>query len=269
MTAMPLDRAWPDLFTPAEADLLSSLQGPCATIPARQRILRCDSARTDMLYLTSGFVGRYRADRFGRRQLLGLQMPGDYIDLPAFTLGYLDHDLDAIGPAEVRSTPHERLQGLLTRSPLICEKLWRISLIDAAIHRYWIFRLGRLVGRARIANFFCETLLRLYSRELCTIDRYEVPLTQADLAESCGMTPIHANRMLAELREEGICTFAQGSVQIAKLPELFQTGQYCWDYLYLGPELDREIRERLDGTRATSVRTRLPLQAGTGLRRAV
>lgn len=86
-----------------------------------------------------------------------------------------------------------------------------------------------------MANFFCEMLLRLYSRGLCGIDRFHLPITQTDLAECCGMTPVHTNRMLAELRDQGVCTFSQGMA-----------------------ELDRELRARLSRPRG------LPLASGPG-----
>lgn len=265
MTAMTIDQAWRGVFTPAQAQTLSEIQGEPVVFPPRQRIARQDAARTEVLYLTSGFAGCYRADRFGRRQLVGLQIPGDYIDLPGLTLGTVDYELAAIDEVRVRGTPHARMQSLWTGAPVTVEKLWRILMIDAAIHRYWIFRLGRLAGRARVANFFCEMMLRLYSRGLCEIERFHLPINQTDLAECCGMTPVHANRMLAELREEGICTFSQNVVEVAKLPELFDVGQYSWNYLYLDPELDRELRDLLSGARVRMPpRTGVTLRTGTG-----
>ena len=94
--------------------------------------------------------------------------------------------------------------------------------------------------------------------EAGTFDGFDLPLTQTDLAEVSGMTPVHVSRMLSELREEGICAFAQGAVQILNLPALFQTGQYRWDHLYLGDDLDREIADKA-GMRATPKRTHVAL----------
>lgn len=250
MPAMTIEQAWPGVFTPAEAQLLAGIRSAPMALRSRQQIMRRDMALNSALYLSGGFVGIYRLDRLGRRQFLGLHLPGDYLDLPGFLLGRPDYNMDALGFATVQETPRERLQALESEAPAILAKLWRISMVEASISRYWIFRIGRLVGRARIANFLCEMLVRLYARGLCGMDGFDMPLAQIDLAEICGMTPVHASRMLAELRDEGICTFTQGAVQIAKLPELFQTGQYRWDYLYLGAELDQEIRERVAGSNA-------------------
>ena len=263
MAGMTLEGAWPAVFTQAEAELLEGIAGASVSFPSRKQILRTESATDSVLYLSAGFVGRYRCDRLGRRQFMGIQVPGDYLDLPGFFMGRLDANAEALGPVEVQAAPAERLRALESEAPAIAEKLWRISMIDAAISRHWVYRIGRLGGRARIASFFCEMLLRLYARGLCPLDRFELPLTQTDLAEANGMTSVHVNRLLGELRAEGICTFAQGIVEITNLPELFQTGQYRWDYLYLGADLTAEIQERLSSPRRGAIRTGMVPKSGT------
>lgn len=134
---------------------------------------------------------------------------------------------------------------LHAQAPDAFEKLWRISLIDASIHRYWVFRLGRQPGRARVANFFCEMLVRLYARGLCKIGRFKLPLTQTDLGEVCGMTAVHANRMLCELRDEGICTFVAGEVRVMKLAQMFRVAHFSADYLYLPIKVEQELAARI------------------------
>ncbi|MFC0341341.1 Crp/Fnr family transcriptional regulator [Paracoccus niistensis] len=244
MPEMTIERAWPAVFTPFQARLLSDIQSAPIALRPRQQISSGKTTGKGLLYLSSGLVGIYRLDRMGRRQFLSLNLPGDYVDLFGFLLGHWTGIKSAFGAATVKETSYERFQALDLQEIEINKQFWRISMIEASISRYWIFRIGRLVGRARIANFLCEMLVRLHARGLCSLDGFDVPLAQTDIAEICGMTPVHASRMLSELREDGICTFAQGSLRVMKLPALFQAGQYRWDYLYLGADLDREIRER-------------------------
>ena len=258
MTGMTLAQAWPTLFTPQDAQLLSGKQDLVVPFRPREQILRSGKVADRLLFISRGFVGNYRTDRFGRRQFLSIQVPGDFVDLPGFLLGHRDMDAEALGPVELCALSPEHLQSLEAEAPAVDRKLWRISMIDAASGWHWIFRLGRLGGRARVASFFCDMLVRLYARGLCTFDGFDLPLTQTDLAEVSGMTPVHVSRMLSELREEGICAFAQGAVQILNLPALFQTGQYRWDHLYLGDDLDREIADKT-GMRATPKRTHVAL----------
>lgn len=250
MADMSLERAYPGLFDHREANCLHALQGKPEAHGPRARIVECGQAQTRSLYLCRGFVGRTRMDRSGKRQFLALQIAGDFIDLQAFVLERLDHDIHAIGEVVVRPSPHASLRQLSATDSELMQKLWRVSLIDAAIHRYWIFRLGRLSGRARLANFFSEMLVRLYARGLGTLTRYHLPLTQTDIAEICGMTPVHANRLIGELRAEGTCDFLNGEVLVSDPAQLLRAGQFSWDYLFLHASLDEELRRLLKPQKA-------------------
>lgn len=248
MTGIALGRAYPGLMTSGEAQLLTSLMAPPCTTALRQRITRANQSRTEVYYLSKGFVGRYRADRLGRRQILAIQIPGDFFDLPTYVLGRLDHNVEALSPATVQSIPHATIGHLREAAPAIYDKLWHISLLDSAIHRYWVFRVGRLVGRARLANFFAEMFTRLYARGLCGRDGYDLPINQVELGEVCGMTAVHTNRMVGELRAEGLCSFRGAELRIHDLAGLFACGQFDWDYLFVENELNAEL-SALNGKR--------------------
>ena len=241
MTGIALDQAYPGLLASGEAQLLTSLMGPPRAVEMRQRITRRNQPQNDVLYLSEGFVGRYREDRLSRRQILAIQVPGDFFDLPSYALGRLDHDVEALCQGAVRAIPHATIGQLREAAPALYHKLWHISQLDAAIHRYWVFRVGRLVGRARLANFFSEIFTRLYARGLCGPDGFKLPINQSELGEVCGMTAVHINRMVGELRAEGICSFRGAEVRIDDLSGLFATGQFDWDYLFVQDELDAEL----------------------------
>jgi len=245
---MLLDRAYPDMFSAAEAQSLAGLMDKPLTVRARTRLVHAHEPLGKSLYLNSGMVGRYGTDRQGRRQFLGIQIPGDYFDLAAYLLPCLDHDIVALCEAEIAGTSHGKLDWLRDERPDLYRKLWKISLIDASIHRYWIFRMGRLAGKARIANFLTEMFVRLYARGLCGIDRYDLPLSQNELAEISGMTAVHVNRLLGELRLDGLCTMTEGVVTLANLPAMARVGHYSPEYLYLAPEITADLR-RLMGLR--------------------
>ncbi|MDO5705751.1 MAG: Crp/Fnr family transcriptional regulator [Paracoccus sp. (in: a-proteobacteria)] len=236
-----LHQAYPGLFTPVETGIFFARQLPPLRFGARQRVVRANEQVSQAVYLTDGYVGRYRTDQLGRRQFLALQIPGDFIDLPSYTLGHLDHDIDSFSTVTVRPLPHAAIRQLQENHPEYGNKLWRITLIDAAVQRYWVFRIGRLMGRARLANLFAEILVRHFARGLSGVDGCPLPINQTDLAEACGITPVHANRMMGELRAEGICDFAHGQLRVRHFERLVQVGQFEWDYLYLPPETDRAL----------------------------
>jgi CRP-like cAMP-binding protein len=237
---MLLNQAFPDIFSTADAQVMSSLLSSPTTAKVRARIVRANVMLHQSLYLTRGMVGRYSTDRHGRRQFVGVQIPGDYFDIASYQLGYMDHDIDALSDVEMRPTLHRQLDEICRQRPDLASKLWKVSLIDASVHRYWIYRLGRLPGKARIANFIIETFVRLHARGLCGTDGYDLPVSQSDLAEITGMTSVHVNRMLGELRLDGLCTVTNGVVKLGNLPALARVGHYSPDYLYLAPQtLDR------------------------------
>lgn len=242
---MLLDRAYPDIFSAADAALLAGFQGPPISVRSRTKIIRANVLLDQSLYLTHGMLGRYNMDRQGRRQFVGIQIAGDYFDLAAYLLGYLDHDVDTLSPCEMRATSYGQLDRIGEERPDLYRKLWKISMIDASVHRYWIFRLGRLAGKARIANFLTEMFVRLYARGMCGTDRYELPLSQNDLGEINGMTSVHVNRLLGELRLDGMCTLSDGIVHLGNLKGLARVGHYSPEYLCLAPEITADVRKLL------------------------
>lgn len=242
---MLLDRAYPGIFTSSEARLIANLQEAPVTVRTRTRIVRAHVPLCTSMYLNGGMVGRYATDRHGRRQFVAVQIPGDYFDIAAYLLTSLDHDVVTLCDAVVAATPYANLDWIRDEQPELYRKLWKISMIDAAIHRYWIFRMGRLAGKARVASFLTETFVRLYARGLCGPDRYGLPLSQSELAEICGMTPVHVNRLLGELRLDGLCTVSDGVVMLRNLPGLTRAGHYSPEYLYLAPETATEVRQIL------------------------
>ena len=205
-------------------------------LPARKTVIRSGEPMSQSLLLVDGIMARYIDDRHGNRQLVAVHVTGDFVDLHAFPLKVLDHDVATITPCRAAMVPHSALEDILHGQPGLTRKLWYSTLIDAAIHRAWLFRLGRLDAVGRVAHFFCETHRRLAAVGCAEGADFTTGLTQADLAEICGLTTVHINRVLRQLREEGLCRFGAGRVEILDLARLSARGQFDADYLYLaGP----------------------------------
>ena len=197
----------------------------------RQTIVRAGRQLHESTLLVDGFMCRYIDDRNGLRQLVAVHVPGDFVDLHSFPLKVLDHDVATLTSATVAIVPHSRLDGLMRDCPRLTRKLWFSTLIDAAIHRAWLFRLGRLDAVGRVAHFLCETNARLVSAGLSDGRRFTLGVTQADLAEICGLTNVHVNRVLRHLREERLCTFRSSLVEILDPQLLVARGQFDPAYL--------------------------------------
>lgn len=203
-------------------------------LPARRTTNHRGDAIHHSTLLLSGAMCRYMDARDGYRQLVAYHIPGDFLDLHGYPLQRLDHDIATITEAEVAVVPHERLTAISERLPHLARLLWFSTLLDAAMHREWIFRIGRLEAIGRLAHFLSETRARM-----AAIDRveasgwFDLPLTQQDLGEACGLTSVHINRMAKRLREDGLAEFAGRRVRLPDPAALARIGEFNPDYLYL------------------------------------
>lgn len=201
-------------------------------LPARKTILKAGDKPDFSIFLIEGFICRYMDANDGKRQLVALQIPGDFVDLHAFPLTYLDHDNATITPCTVGIVPHDRLRMIQNDMPHLTHMLWFSTLLDAAMHREWIFRMGRLNAIGRLAHFLAETEHRLRAINRVQDGRFLLPLVQIDLAEATGMTPIHLNRCIRDLRKERVAEVRAGEVQILNQAELWRLGEFEPAYLF-------------------------------------
>jgi CRP-like cAMP-binding protein len=203
------------------------------TFDARTTIVHAGDPLSHSNLLVEGFMCRYLDDREGQRQLVAIHVPGDFVDLHAYPLKILDHDVATLTAATLAIVPHRTLDILVETMPALSRKLWFSTLLDAAMHRAWIFRLGRLDAVGRVAHFLSETNVRLQSAGLSDGRRFALGLTQTDISEVCGITNVHTNRVLRQLREDGLCVFRSALVEIQDVPGLARRGQFDPDYLYI------------------------------------
>ncbi|MBK6413061.1 Crp/Fnr family transcriptional regulator [Sphingopyxis sp.] len=207
--------------------------GEVKTLAPRKIIARAGEPLHQSTLLIEGVMSRYLDDRQGLRQLVAIHLPGDFLDLHAFPLKVLEHDVATLTSATVATISHAQLEAITQDMPELTRKLWFATLLDAAIHRAWLFRLGRLDATGRIAHFLCETNARLFSAGLSDGRRFALALTQADLGEICGLTTVHVNRVMRQLREKGLCSFRASLVEIPDPVALAARGQFDPDYLYM------------------------------------
>ena len=220
-------------LAPGERARLEAAISEIRTLPPRTNIVVAGEELTQSILLLEGFMSRYIDDRNGLRQLVAVHVPGDFVDLHAFPLKILDHDVATMTAATVAIVPHSKLEEITKDLPALSRKLWFSTLIDAAIHRAWLFRLGRLDAVGRVAHFLSETNVRLISAGLSDGRRFALGLIQSDLAEICGLTNVHINRVLRQLREERLCIFRSSLVDILEPEKLAAFGQFDPAYLYI------------------------------------
>jgi CRP-like cAMP-binding protein len=186
------------------------------------------------MLLMSGFALRCKFAADGARQIIEINLSGDFIDLHGFILQRLEHEIIAAGRCEIATVPHAELKRITEEFPRLSRVLWFQTLIDAAIHREWMLVLGKKRSRSRVAQFFCEMQTRMQIAGLPSKEGYSLPFSQQDLADITGMTPVHLNRCLRELRDANLITYRNGRVELHDLEGLARDAQFDPAYLHLG-----------------------------------
>jgi CRP-like cAMP-binding protein len=201
--------------------------------PADRTFIRAGTELNLSTLLLDGMMCRYKDLRDGQRQISELHVAGDFADLHSFTLRRLDHNIMTLTPCRVAVVPHDRLTDITCRFPHLTRVYWFATNLDAAIHREWELSLGRRSATSRVAHLFCELRVRLEIVGLADREGYELPLTQADLAECLGLTSVHVNRVLRTLREDGLVEFRGSRVDLKDLKGLERVAEFDPAYLYL------------------------------------
>lgn len=172
-----------------------------------------------------------------RRFIVGIHVPGDFIDLHGFALKRLDHALVSAGPVKLGCIPHDRLRRVMSECPDIARAMWFATLLDAAIHRKWIQILEQLDAPRRIAHLYAELHERLDLIGRKVPRALRTPFTQLDLADMCGVSAIHANRAVGKLRELGIGEIRRGDLYTEDWDALKDYACFDASYLYGRGEL--------------------------------
>jgi CRP-like cAMP-binding protein len=220
-------------LTLQERTLLEGAISKVRPVAARTVLVRKGVELEHSTLLLKGLLSRYVDDRRGQRQFVSIHLAGDLVDLHAYPMKQLDHDVAALSDAEVAIMPHSAIKAITEANAELARKLWFATLLDAAMHREWIFRLGRLDAPGRVCHFIAETGARLHAIGAATPNHFDLQITQADIGEACGLTSVHVSRVLKLLREGSICSFKDGHVDIFNYAALIRRGQFDPSYLYL------------------------------------
>lgn len=216
-----------------EEEVLRAAVSATERFPAGATIIRDGALLNRSALLIDGLVARRKDLSEGQRQIMELHVAGDFTDLHGFPLKRLDHDVAAITDATIAWVPHEALRRITETEPHLTRILWLSTLMDAAIQRERILSVGRRSARARIAHLICELQRRLDVIGMADEAGYDLPLTQNDLADATGLTPVHVNRMLRELREASLMTFRGRRVTIHDRASLEAAAEFDPGYLHL------------------------------------
>jgi CRP-like cAMP-binding protein len=183
--------------------------------------------------ILSGLTCTYKLTGDGKRQIQAFNIPGDIPDLQSLHLEVLDNSLGTITPCSVGFITHEALNTLFERHYRIARAFWRETLIDGAIFREWMTSIGQREAYPRIAHLMCEMMVRLRAVGLADGYSCKWPITQTEIGDALGITPVHVNRVLKEMRADGLIELKGERLTIPDWDKLKEAGDFEPTYLHL------------------------------------
>lgn len=201
-------------------------------VAARRDLIREGDRPGPVFVVLEGWACRYKILPSGTRQVLAFLMPGDCCDLHVGLLAEMDHSIQTITPALVATIERGDMDSIMDNHPSVARAMYIAQLVDEGTMRSWITSMGRRSSIERVAHLMCELYLRARNIGLTSESSFAFPLSQILLADALGMTPIHLNRVLKELRLNEAMTLRRGSLLITNPDKLVQIAGFDENYLH-------------------------------------
>jgi CRP-like cAMP-binding protein len=215
-----------------DREALLSLPHHVRKVAAGVHLIRDGDRPEQCSLLLSGFAYRHKLTGEGGRQVIALHLAGDFLDLQNTLLDVADHNVQMLTAGDVAFIPREAIRSLALARPAIGVALWTDTMVDSSIFREWVVNVGRRDARTRIAHILCEFSLRLEAAGLANGHRYELPMTQEQLADAVGLTSVHVNRVLRQLGEEGLISRNKRAIVIEDWARMRDVGDFNERYLH-------------------------------------
>ncbi|HEX8064844.1 MAG TPA: Crp/Fnr family transcriptional regulator [Allosphingosinicella sp.] len=199
---------------------------------ARRNVIR-EGERPDHVHLmVEGWAARYKLLPDGSRQITAFLIPGDFCDFHITILREMDHSITTLTRAKVAYIPRSKIDEITERAG-IARAFWWATLVDEAVLRAWIVNVGRRDAFEAIGHLFCELYVRMKNVGLTTDHHFELPLTQEELGDALGLTPVHVNRVLQRMRADELISLKSGVLTIHDYRRLEAAAGFNPNYLHL------------------------------------
>ncbi len=180
----------------------------------------------------SGFVCRQRIVAT-RNQVTSIYVPGDMPDLHMLHMPVMDRELCSVGDSTIALVSHSSLRKVLEGSAALTNAFWRETLIQAEIHREWVDNLGSREALPRVAHLLCEIAARLESVGLCKQVSFDAPFTQGIIAQAFGISVVHMNRTVQEMRRQGLIEWQGHTIELLRRDDLETLAEFSPTYLHV------------------------------------
>jgi CRP-like cAMP-binding protein len=217
----------------AAQEALAHIPMQVVNLKTDQDIVRESDHPTRSCLILEGFAISFKVTGEGKRQIIAYHLPGDIPDLQSLHLTVLDTSVGTITPCKVGFITHETLYDLCAQHSEVASALWRWTLISAATSREWVTNNGRREAIARIAHLLCEMLVRMKAIGLAEDHSCEMAMTQSELADATGVSTVHVNRTLQELRGLGLISLRGSALRALDWEGLKRAGDFDPTYLHL------------------------------------
>jgi len=218
----------------ADCAAIRALPHVVKTLEKNHYVVRQGDRAQYSCVMLSGFSVRHKIIGGGYRQIVAIHMKGDVVDLQNSLLGTADHSVQMLTGGKVAMIPRDEIVRIAFERPAIGKAMWTDTLVDASIFREWVANVGRRDARTRIAHLLCEFSLRLKLAGFGEETHYELPMTQEQLGDATGLTPVHVNRTVKGLEGDGLIDRqSPRSIHIGEWKKLAREGDFDSGYLHL------------------------------------
>ena len=219
-------------LTAADLSALEQISTQARLFGSHTELIPENVVSEDAFVVLDGFACRYKELRSGARQVTDYLLPGDICGSEVTAVRPLDHSVGTISPCVVARIPRHALAQLKLR-PAIADALYLVERIEAATTRAWVVNVGCRPAVERVAHLFCELMVRLEAVGLAERGVCHLPLTQVDLAQALGLSNVHTNRTLQELRRQGLIELKGRTLRLLNDARLRLLADFNPGYLHL------------------------------------
>jgi CRP/FNR family transcriptional regulator, anaerobic regulatory protein len=202
----------------------SSIRLKHRTAAARQNIYRAGEPSSGVLVVCEGWAVRFVQLTNGKRQILSVVVPGDLVSPTLLFERQFAFSIQAVTKVRYCTVPFADVRAGICENPALFDVWVRLTASEHRDADKRLVDLGQRSASERIAALLVHTMLRAEARGELQNGDFPFPLSQQQIADCCGLTPVHACRVLGTLRKKGICDVGRGAVGIKDRSELLRLG---------------------------------------------